>query len=160
VLPFPPSGAIAVAISIDGHPVCAYLQAYLLDGRVFAPVSPLLTRLADRIWLEGNRLIVQRSGRSVTIVLLARPQQNLSGIFVAAGPLLRRLGEGVRYDAREHRLDVTTPVATVATPSPFNPAAPSAAPAQVFTPAPVPTPRPVWTGTPLPRRTPIAAPSP
>jgi hypothetical protein len=150
-----------VAVAVDGRPVASYAAAYLLDGRVFAAVDPILTRLADRVWISGRWLVVQRGARRVRIFLVPRAHRELSATFVAVGPVLRWLGESVRYDPHWHRLDIRTPQArTVTTPTPFTPNTPSPAPSPVFTPTPFQTPRPIWSGTPMPRRTPLPVPAP
>jgi hypothetical protein len=156
---FPPGAPVAV--SIDGRPLAAYVRAYVSGGRVYVPVAPLLTRLADRLWLDGDILVVQRGERSVRIRLEPIYQAELRGAYVPAAATLRALGATVTYDGAEHRLNVTVPVsAVVATPTPFNPAAPSVAPNAVFTPVPPATPRPLWTGSPMPRRTALPFPPP
>jgi hypothetical protein len=138
---------------VDGRPLAAYVRAYLADDRIYAPVSPLFTRLADRMWVDGNVLVVERGGRRV--------RTPLHDGYVMAGAVLRGLGVPARYDGAAHRLLVTTPsAAPVASPTLFNPAVPTAAPSAVFTPSEPPTPRPVWTGSPLPRRTALPVPPP
>jgi hypothetical protein len=148
-------------VLIDGRPLPAYVRAYVEGGRVFAPVAPVLTRLADRLWFEGNELVIQRGERRVRVRLGAELAGQLDTTYVPAGPTLRALGASVQYDASAHRLVVRLHApATVTSPSPFNPAAPSSAPNDVFTPLPPATPRPVWTGSPLPRRTALPVPPP
>jgi hypothetical protein len=137
------------------------VRAYLSGGRVYVPVAPLLTRLADRLWFEGDTLVVQRGERSVRIRLEPLYRWELRGAYVPAGATLRALGATVAYDGAERRLDVTVPVSTiVATPTPFNAAVPSVAPSAVFTPLTPSTPRPLWTGSPMPRRTALPFPPP
>jgi hypothetical protein len=138
-----------------------YARAYVANGRVFAPVDPLLTRLADRLWFEGTTLVVQRDGRRVYIPVAGGAAAALDGTYVAAGPVLHQLGVAAHYDAAAHRLLVRVGEReTVASPTPFNAAAPAVAPTDVFTPSPVPSPRPVWTGSPMPRRTALPFPPP
>jgi hypothetical protein len=156
---FPPGAPVAV--SIDGRPLAAYVRAYLSGGHVYVPVAPLLTRLADRLWIEGDTLVVQRGGRRVRIRLDPIYRAELRGAYVPAAATLRALGATVSYDGDAHRLNVTVRVlAVVATPTPFNAAAPSVAPSVVFTPVPPSTPRPIWTGSPMPRRTALPFPPP
>jgi len=148
-------------VLVDGSPLRAYARAYIANGRVFAPVDPLLTRLADRLWFEGDTLIVQRGGRRVRVPVAGGPAAALDGAYVPAGPVLAELGVAARYDSATHRLLVRVGEREiVATPTPFNPAAPAVAPTELFTPSPAPTPRPVWTGSPLPRRTALPYPPP
>ena len=148
-------------VRLDGQPLPAYVRAYVADGRVYAPVQPLLARLADRLWFEGNVLVIVRDGRSVRIPLGMRAPDALDSAYVTIAPILRALGASVAYNSRDRSLDVySAPPVAVAQPQPFVPAAPSAAPKLVFTPEPVATPRPLWSGSPLPRRTPLPAGSP
>lgn len=132
-----------------------------MAGRVYVPVAPLLTQFADRLWIDGNTLVVERQGRRVRVLLASRFAGEFGNAYVPAGPVLRSLGASVRYDPEGRRLIVTIPArGALASPTPFNPAVPSVAPAAVFTP-PVPsTPRPIWTGSPLPRRTAVPFPPP
>ncbi|MBV8067272.1 MAG: hypothetical protein JO113_04785 [Candidatus Eremiobacteraeota bacterium] len=156
---FPPVASVTVLV--DGRPMAAYHHAYVSGGRVFAPVDPLLMRLADRLWIDGGTLIVERDGRRTRVGLARGVATALNAAYVPVGPVLRALGLAVRYDAATHRLLVNVPVAAVvASPTPFNAMAPSALPKAVFTPAPPLTPRPVWTGSPLPRRTALPFPPP
>jgi hypothetical protein len=139
----------------------AYARAYLAGGRVFAPVDPLLMRLADRLWFDDGTLIVQRDGRRIRVRLAHGAATALSAAYIPVGAVLRALGLAVRYDNGQHRLIVNVPVAAVVTsPTPFNPTVPTVLPTAVFTPTPSITPRPVWTGSPLPRRTALPFPPP
>jgi hypothetical protein len=154
---FPP--ATPVTIVINGRPLASYQRAYVAGGRVFAPVDPLLVRLADRIWYDGDTLVVERGTRRVRVRLAGLFPEQLDGAYVAAGPVLRGLGIASSFDPAGRRLLILIASGgVVATPTPFDPALPSAPPAAVFTPAPALTPRPVWTGSPLPRRTPLDLP--
>ncbi len=156
---FPPTAAVAV--TVDGKPLAAYVRAYVVGNRVYAPASPLLSQLADRMWLHGDLLTIIRGTKLVRVRIAAGDSAQLDTAFVAVGPVLRAFGADVRYEAARRRLDVSfVRRASVASPTPFDPAAPSAAPSAVFTPLAAPTPRPVWTGSPLPRRTPLPLPPP
>jgi len=156
---FPP--VTPVTLTVDGRPLPAYVRAYVSEGRVFAPVSPLLTRLADRVWTEGGTLVIARGGKRVRVTVGSVAPSALDTVYVMIGPILRALDASFRYEPAARRLIVVTPRRTlVASPTPFNPAVPSVAPSAVFTPAVPATPRPVWTGTPLPRRTPLPEPPP
>ena len=148
---FPPSAPVTMLV--DGRPLPAYFRAYVVDGRVFAPLEPVVLRLADRAWIEGATLVIQREGRSVRVLLPGGDRSE--GIYVAVGPLLRSLGDAMAYDARRRRLEVWTGAPMVTFPTPYDESAPSSPPRDVFTPEPVATPRPVWSGPPLPRRTPL-----
>jgi hypothetical protein len=144
-------------VLVDGRPLAAYVHAYLAGGRVFAPVIPLLAQLADRVWFDGDVLVVERAGRRVRVRVAPAFPDQLDGTYVPAGPVLRALGDAVRYDAGSRSLEVRTPARVVASPTPFNPTMPSVAPSVVFTPQPAVTPRPAVSGSPLPRRTPLPA---
>ncbi|HVN68845.1 MAG TPA: hypothetical protein VMU38_04210 [Candidatus Binatia bacterium] len=151
---FPPGAPVTVLL--DGRPLAAYVRAYVANGRVYATASPLLTRVADRFWLDGATLVLERGERRVRVALPPSLAGQLDAAYVAAGPPLRALGASVRYDAGARRLTVSTSTrGAIASPTPFDPAAPSVAPNAVFTPMESPTPRPIWTGSPMPRRTPL-----
>jgi hypothetical protein len=148
-------------VLIDGRPLAAYLRAYLAGGRVFVPVVPVLTLLADRLWIDGDTLVAERDGRRIRLRIAPPLSGDLSGAYVPAGAALRGLGVSVRYDASAHRLVVVAPArAAVASPTPFNSVAPSIPPSTVFTPMPAMTPRPAWSGSPAPRRTALPFPPP
>lgn len=156
---FPP--ATPVTIVVNGHPLASYVRPYVADGRVFAPVDPVLTGLADRLWYDGNVLVIERGARRIGVRLAAAYIGELDTDYVAVGPALRTLGAVVSWEERTHELRVrVAPQAGVATPTPFDAALPSVPPNEVFTPAPPQTPRPLWTGSPLPRRTPLRFPPP
>jgi hypothetical protein len=155
---FPP-GAL-VSVRIDGRPLPSYARAYVADGRVYATVRPLLADLADRLWFEGNVLVIVRDGRTVRVPLGERAPDALDSAYVTIAPILRALGESVTYDPGSRSLDVRTAAPqALGSPAPFEPA-PGVSPRTVFTPEPVATPRPVWSGSPLPRRTPLPVSSP
>lgn len=155
---FPP--VTPVSVTVDGRPLAAYVHAYVAGARVYAPVRPLLTRLADRLWYDGQSLVIERGGKQARVRIGAGtfPGQ-LDGVYVMVAPVLRALGAAVRYDAADRRLVVNVSQrAILASPTPFNPAIPSIAPSAVFTPSIPRTPRPIWTGSPLPRRTALPVP--
>jgi len=156
---FPPQ--TPVAVWLDGKPLAAYVRAYVAGGRAYVPVFPVVTRVADRLWFEGDTLSIERRGVLVRVIAAPGAAPALEGTYVAAGAVLRALGVTVRYDPATRRLDVRAPEGGLVTsPAPFDPARASIAPRAVFTPAPPVTPRPVWTGPPLPRRTPLPLSSP
>lgn len=156
---FPPGAPVTVLF--DGRPLAGYLGAYLAGGRVFAPVDPVLTRVADRVWCDGTALLIERGDRRVRVELSAPVVGGFDSVYVSVGPVLRALGGWVRFEPREAVLAVRFPPRRVLTmPTPFDAALPSVPPGAVFTPEPVPTPRPIWTGSPLPRRTPLLLPEP
>jgi len=156
VLVFPPAPPVTVVV--DGRKLAVYEPARIVDGRIYAPLS-LVRMLVDRMWLDGAALHVERNGRSARIAFTLRFAGSVDVSSVALAPLLRALGDGVRYSGRTRRLEVRTPsTLPVVSASPFTGVLPSAR--RVFTPEPVATPRPVWSGSPLPRRTPLPQSSP
>ena len=146
-----------MTVAVDGRTVAAYVRARVVDGRVYAPLS-LLRLLVDRMWFEGGAVVIERAGRRVHVPLSLRSQGDADTSSVALGPLLRALGDDVRYDARTHVFEVRTPPAVPVVPATPYDGGPLPA-RSVFTPEPVPTPRPEWSGSPLPRRTPLPAPT-
>jgi hypothetical protein len=148
---FPPSAAVTVAV--DGRPVRAYHGAYASNGRVYAPLRPFVTGLADKIWYVGDTLIIARNGRYACIRLGPRAPDALDGVYVPLARVARALGASVTYVRRT--VEIGIGAQPLGTPTPFDAAEPQVSPSTVFTPTPVPTPRPVWTGEPLPRRTPL-----
>jgi hypothetical protein len=154
---FPPAAAVTVVL--DGKTVRSYTGAFESSGRVYAPLRPFVTGIADAMWFDGDSLVIVRDGRSVTVRIPSREPDALDHAYVPLAPILRSLGETVEYEPIG-RVVVRSPYeAVIATPTPFDPTAPSALARPVFTPAPVATPRPIWTGSPLPRRTPIPYPT-
>ncbi|HZY99501.1 MAG TPA: hypothetical protein VFE36_08000 [Candidatus Baltobacteraceae bacterium] len=151
---FPPPAPVTMLV--DGRPLPTYFSAYVADGRVFAPLEPVLLRLADRAWIEGSTLVIQRDGRIVRVLLPGGDRSEAA--YVPVGPLLRGLGDAIAYDAKRRLLEVWTVSSTVTLPTPYDASAPTSPPRAVFTPQPVATPRPVWSGPPLPRRTPLPLP--
>ena len=147
---------VALTLLLDGRPVRSYEPLYLTRGRVLGPVDPFLTRVADRIAYVGGFAIFTRGDRNVRVRLTARPPSGLSQTYVALVPLLRALGERVRWNAANDTLEVRTPESReIGAPDAYDAGARQVAPRAVFTPTPVPTDRPIWNGTPRPRRTPI-----
>jgi hypothetical protein len=148
-----------VTVVIDGRSVESYNGAYASAGRVYAPLRPFVTALADRIWFDGDVLVIVRDGRSISVRMHSSRPDALDHAYVPLAAVLRSLGETVQYDSG--RVIVHTPAQPlVATPTPFDPFEPQASPSPVFTPTPPVTPRPVWTGSPIPRRTPLPYPTP
>ncbi len=149
-----------MTVVLDGKTVRSYTGAFESAGRVYAPLRPFVTGIADAMWFDGDSLVIVRDGRSVIVRIPSREPDALDHAYVPLAPILRSLGEIVEYQP-SGRVVVRSPYPpVVATPTPFDPAVPSAMPSAVFTPAAVATPRPVWTGSPLPRRTPIPYPTP
>ncbi|HEY9085731.1 MAG TPA: hypothetical protein VIN40_07335 [Candidatus Tyrphobacter sp.] len=153
--------AAAVTVLLDGRPVPAYARAFASAGRTYAPLAPYVTRIADRLWYEGNTVVIERGARRVRLRLASVAPDALDREYVAIAPVLRGLGASVGYDARARTVDVVSaPGHEIATPAPFDPNAPQVAPRVIFTPVPIPTPRAVWHGPAIPRRTPLPFPEP
>jgi|SRR5579872_3715765 len=145
---------------LDGHEVAAHVAPYAArDGRIFGPIAPYLTRVADRLWFEGDVLVVERGARILRLRLAPRDPGALDSAYVALGPALRVLGARVtfRHDARILTI-ITRSTDEIASPQPFDPSAVQVAPRVIFTPIPVATPRPTWIGPSHPRRTPLPFP--
>lgn len=148
--------AAAVTILLDGRPVQGYTGLFEAGGHIFAPVRPFVTRIADRIWYSGDRLAVQRDGKTVFIRLQQREPDALDGEFIPLRAVMNALGADVQYNEILHEVNIRLPLhPRVESPPPFDASAPQVAPTVVFTPSPEATPRPVWSGSPLPRRTPL-----
>lgn len=143
---------------LNGTPVRSYNQPYIDKGRIMAPLDPYVTAIARTIEYDGQALIVRLGDFFAQVPMRsAPPPGRYQNTYVPLAPIARTLGARVRFDAKSEILFVETPRVTLATPTPFNPAVPRAAPTPVFTPLPVQTPRPAVSGTPLPRRTPVPA---
>ena len=89
---FPPA---PVAILVDGRPLASYVHAYVAGGRVLAPVVPLLTRLADRVWYEGDTLVIERGARRVRVPLEKTFPDQFDGAYIAIGPVSSAGGVGL-----------------------------------------------------------------
>jgi hypothetical protein len=163
----------AVIIVLNGAVVPSVPPARLLFGHVMAPVAPVVTRLTERATIDGDEITLVRNGRTCVLrigshalacdgaqtPLPVAPFGRDGQPFVPLADVVRAFGGSSAYDARRGIVSLTLPPAdTLATPAPFDPAAPQASPTTVFTPSPPPaTPRPLDTGSPQPRRTAIPA---
>lgn len=145
-----------MAILLNGTALQAYNHPYVAGGRVFAPVAPYITRIADRIGFDRGALVASRGGLTVRMRAAQFEPQDLSRSYVPVAALFTGLGARVHYDAQRHVLEVQlSRAATVTHVPPFQAPQPHVRPTRVFTPEPIVTPRPVFSGTPHPRRTPI-----
>lgn len=153
-----PLAAVALTVVVNGTPVRSYNQPYIARGRVMAPLDPYVTAIARSIGYDGQALIVRLGDVFAQVPMGSAPLPGrYQSTYVALGPIARTLGARVWFERGSQTMYVQMPRAALATPTPFNPAVPSVAPAPVFTPTPAQTPRPAVSGTPLPRRTPIPA---
>ncbi len=143
-----------MTVVIDGRPVEASVPAVLSRGRVVAPLDPYFRWIATRIAVDGERgaLTFERDGKSVTVNV---PLLRDDSARIPLAATVRALGGTARYESRTKTLEITLPVAPLATMTPFRSWSPPPGPLPTFTPTPVPTPRPTVTGIPQPRRTPI-----
>jgi hypothetical protein len=138
-----------------------------------APLGPVITRLVERVTRAGDAIELARGARvcvfrlgvpsfrcDATIRLGdASPVERDGALYLPLATVVRAFGGTVTFDAVHRTADVELAASTdLATPAPFDPHAPQAAPTDVFTPQPVPaTPRPFESGDPRPRRTAIPA---
>jgi hypothetical protein len=93
----------------------------------------------------------------VARTLPVRPFGREGVAFVPLADVARAFGGVAEYDARAGIAAIDVRASTrLASPAPFDAAAPQASPTVIFTPSPPPaTPRPVDSGSPQPRRTAI-----
>jgi hypothetical protein len=163
----------AVIIVLNGAVVPSAPPPRLLFGHVMAPLAPVVTRFTERVAIDGDTITLVRGARTCVLhvgwdalecdgvagPLPVAPFGRDGVAYVPLAEVARAFGGTAAYDARSRILAVTLPEAAVlASPAPFDPAAPQASPTAVFTPSPPPaTPRPVEAGSPQPRRTAIPA---
>lgn len=105
------------------------------------------------MWYEGDRLVIQRGSRVVSVTMRSRSPDALTATCVPLAPIARALGIAFVY--RHGALDLRPRVSRAVAAPTAVPVAALVEPRIVFTPMPLPTDRPVWSGTALPRRTPI-----
>ncbi len=158
VLYFPPTAAVTV--TYNGQSVRSYNGAISSEGRVYVPVRPYITRLADRVWFDGDTLVMLRGGHTTRVHVRSHHPDALDEVYVPLRLVASALGANVQYVSRAEIAVTMPPSQKPETPAPFDASVPQVTPHAVFTPIPVPTPRPVWTGAPLPRRTPLPFSSP
>ena len=160
---------IAVDVVLDGRLLLGSQSARVAAGVVEAPLDPYLRALATTITIDGRRITLERSDRTLILYLGSRQgRRGTKAMTLPIAPYLRggttiiplaatarALGATVRYEAASHTLDIETTPAPLATftPPPINtlPRGPFA----TFAPTSTPLPEPTITGIPLPRRTPI-----
>jgi len=145
-----------------------------LFGYVMVPLVPVVARIADRVTVNGDDVMLVRgthdcifrvgspafrcddgAPRSAGVAPFARD----GIVFVPIGAVARALGGSVLADARSGAVEIAMPPHwAVVTPAPFDPNAPHVVPTQVFTPQPgPPTPQVMVSGDPRPRRTALPA---
>jgi hypothetical protein len=152
--------AHAVSVVLGGVLVPASRPAWVDSrGFVFAPVDPIVRRIAQLVRVDRTRdeVVVQRDGRSVVMRFGPEAVVEPDGtIYLRLGPVVRGLGGRLSFDAVRKVVAIEMPApGPVTTPTPFQPTNPTVAPTTVFTPQPIVTPRPSPSGIPQPRRTPV-----
>ena len=162
-------GTPAVTVLINGALVDGSADARLEGDVVVAPRAPYLRSIADRIETGGGRIVFERAGRVVTIIIgspIIRSGDATQALpiapYVRAGEALiplaavaRALGASVDYNGATRTINVATIPAPLVSMTPDLTYRPPAEPLETFTPQPTPAPPVVATGTPRPRRTPI-----
>ena len=162
--------SIPVAVVLNGQFVPVSDRARLVAGKLAAPMS-VVERFSDSgaVDTAGKTITITRGSHVVRMrigsfdatidgvrahVPLA-PFIDGSATFVPLAPVVADFGGRLEYDGRAHVVSITidaTP-APIVSMAPFNPSAPTVAPA---TPGPVyvtPEPNPSSSAVPLPRRT-------
>jgi hypothetical protein len=145
----------AVTVVVNGAIVAGFTPARVVRGRVVAPLSPIVIRLASRAAYEPAmaRVVIER-GSSRIVVPVAFVEDATP--FVDLGPIVRGLGGSAVFDTASKTLTIVLQGSDeIVTPAPFAPGS-AVSPGAVFTPAPrTVTPRSTETGIPRPRRTAI-----
>ena len=162
----------ALVVLLNGSVVPAVPPAELVAGRVMVPIAPVVTRFADRVTFDGaGAIAIEAHGHRCLLrvgvpeavcddrmrALELAPYVRDGVPFVPLGDVARAFGGRIAFDPASATVGVwLAPERRVASPAPFDPAAPSVAPTTVFTPQPPPpSPRPTESGPPRPRRTAI-----
>jgi hypothetical protein len=147
-----------VTIVLNGSIVASVASARIGAGRVVAPLSPIVVRLASSVSYDPATatVTIQRNDRRI-VVPAAFVEDDMP--FVELGPIVQRLGGSATFDTRTKTLAINMRAADpIATPAPFDRTLPQPVPTSIFTPAAGPsTPRAIETGVPRPRRTAIPA---
>ena len=113
-----------------------------------APLAPVITRFTERAVISGDTITLERNGRrcvfrigsdtfmcdGVTGVSPVAPFGRGGVAYVPLAEVVHAFGGAVEYDARTHIVALAVVQdATLRTPAPFNPSAPSVTPTTVFT---------------------------
>lgn len=145
-----------VTIVVNGAIVSSAASARVVNGRVVAPLDPIVIRLATRAVYDpaAATVAIERGGRRI-IVPVTFVENDVP--YIELGAAVRRIGGSVAFDSPTKTLSIVLAAASViSTPAPFDRSVRQADATTVFTPAPPPaTPRGVETGLPRPRRTAI-----
>jgi hypothetical protein len=151
---------IVVTVVLGGMSLPSSQPAWVSpDGFVYAPIDPIVRRIAERVQIDPRDLAITFEGNGKRVVVrtpLDVIAEADGTIYVRLGTVVRDLGGSASFDAVRKVVTVEMPgPSPVATATPFNSANPSVAPTMVFTPQPLTTPRASPTGIPQPRRTPV-----
>jgi hypothetical protein len=163
----------AIVVVLNGAFLPSSPPVRRLFGHAMAPLAPVIARIADVVTLAGDDVTLVRGTRTCRFrigspVFACDAMRADAGVtpfardgivYLPLATVARAFGGSVTYDARSATLAIALPPrAGLATPAPFDPAAPQVAPTQIFTPQPgPPTPNPVDSGDPHPRRTALPA---
>jgi hypothetical protein len=163
----------AIVVVLNGAFLPSAPPVRRLFGHIVAPLAPVMTRIADRVTLDGDAIELVRGAHACAfrigvpafrcdarIRLAAVTPFARDGIaYVPLADVVRAFGGTATYDAPSGTVALTlAPSTAVDTPAPFDPAAPQAVPTRLFTPQPAPpTPQAIESGEPRPRRTAIPA---
>ncbi len=113
----------AVTIVVNGTIVPSSTPARIVAGRVVAPLSPIVVRLAARTAYErtGGSVTIERDGvRFVVPVVYVEDGQP----YVELGPVVRGIGGSAAFDSASKTLTIAVDSGgAIATPAPFDPAA-------------------------------------
>ena len=164
---------LAVIVLLNGAFVPSSPPVRSFGGRLMAPLGPVLSRLVDRVSRDGDAFVLVRGARPCTfrigvpafrcdaMIRLgdAAPVARDDAVYVPLATVVRAFGGTAAFDAARDTVAIALPASSdLASPAPFDPEAPQAAPTAVFTPQPAPaTPRAMESGDPRPRRTAIPA---
>ena len=164
---------VPIVVVLNGVLIPAVPPAQLVAGRVMAPVSGIVTRMADHVAVDAaGGILIEAHGHRCslqigvavaacdgrTTPLAFAPYSEDGTAFVPLGDLARALGGELVFDPASGTADVQLDVQhRLETPPPSG--APEGGPNPALTPGPRPTapPTPEPGPSPRPRRTPLPA---
>lgn len=149
---------IVVTVVFHGLPIAALHPAYVKDGTVFAPLQPIVEKIARSTSVDAGGDVTVTRGNRTARLRIGRGAYELNDgtVYVPLARVVRVLGGSVDYDPVRRVAAILMPEAgALSTPSPYDRAAPTVAPTAVFTPQPTVAPRATPSGTARPRRTPV-----
>jgi hypothetical protein len=164
---------LAIVVVFNGVFAPSAPPVIRLHGHVLAPLGAIVSRIADRVTIDGATLTLVRGAHTCVFRIGAATYRCDAAIrvadvapvardgtaFLPLATVVRAFGGAATYDALRGAFAITLPPdRSLVTPPPFDPSAPQAMPTQVFTPQPPPpTPQVIQSGDPRPRRTAIPA---